>query len=383
MLTIRRLRYGLVTLVVLAIAWVVWQARGALVPFVVGGILAYVLSPLVERLARSYPFYRRRPELARTLAIVSVYIVGFALLVTAGAAVIPAIVTEGQNLVDDAPRYVEQARTRIDEWNALYRECVPLAAQERIDQYLERLGQTAGAFAQNALNRTFTVTQGVVSIVLGYVVIPFWLFYILKDRHKIGPAIQTWFPPGLRRDVDQCIDICRRVLGSYIRAQLALGLFIGVITTISLLVLRVQFAVVLGIVAGISELIPILGPILGAIPALVVVLATDPGKTFWVLLLYVAIQQVENAVLVPRVQGNAVKLHPAMIIVLLVIAQQLAGFLGMVVVVPLAAVSRDLFAFIYRRLREREEEIERVRRAGLMLPSGEPVEAHDSATAAD
>jgi predicted PurR-regulated permease PerM len=195
------------------------------------------------------------------------------------------------------------------------------------------------------------------------VVIPFWLFYILKDRHKIGPMIQNWFPPGLRGDVDACINIVRRVLGSYIRAQLTLGVFIGVITTVGLWTMdrlgwvEMQYAVVLGIIAGITELVPVIGPIIGAIPAIIITLATDPEKAWIVLLFYVVVQQVENAVLVPRIQGQAVEMHPAIIIVLLVVAQQVAGFLGMIVAVPLAAVSRDLYKYIYHRLQEREQEL--------------------------
>jgi predicted PurR-regulated permease PerM len=218
-------------------------------------------------------------------------------------------------------------------------------------------GATLGAFGQQVLSRSFGVVRGTFSVVLGYLVIPFWLFYILKDRHKIGPAIQQWFPAGLRKDVDACIRICQRVLGSYIRAQLTLGFFIGIVTTIGLWALGVQFYVVLGLIAGITELIPIIGPILGAVPALIVVIATEPENTWKVLLLYIAVQQVENAVLVPRVQGDAVDLHPALIIVLLVVAQQVAGFLGMVVAVPLAAVSKDLFKYVYSRLQEREREL--------------------------
>src|SRR5215216_1545024 len=201
-------------------------------------------------------------------------------------------------------------------------------------------------------------------IVFGYIIIPFWLFYVLKDRHRIGPTIKSWFPPGLREDVDHVIEIVQRVLGSYIRAQLTRGLFIGVATTIVLRLLGVQFWAILGIIAGVTELIPIIGPILGALPALVVVLATEPEKFWWVLLFYVAVQQLENAVLVPRIQGSAVDMHPAVIIVLLAVAQQLVGFGGLLVAVPLAAVARDIFKYVYRRLQECEavEEDERVLR---------------------
>lgn len=361
MLAVRRLRYGLVALAVVVVAWLLYQARGALVPFLVGGVLAYMLSPLVERFARILPFYRGRPELARTIAILEVYLIGLAVLVSAGVLIIPALVREAQHLFTDIPEYARLAQERAEEYNQLYRERVPADVRARIERESQRVGQQLGALGQQVLNRTFGIVTSTFGILLGYIVIPFWLFYILKDRHKIGPTIKEWFPPGLRNDVDQCLRIVQRVLGSYIRAQLTLGLFIGVMTTAALFLLGIPFYVVLGLVAGVSELIPVIGPILGAVPAIIVTVATEPEKTWWVILFYLGLQQVENAVLVPRIQGQAVELHPALIIVLLVIAQQIAGFFGMIVVVPLAALSRDLFKYIYRRLREREEELARPR----------------------
>jgi predicted PurR-regulated permease PerM len=379
MLLVRRIRYAMVALVVLATLWLLYQARGALVPFLVGGVLAYVLSPLVERMARLLPFYRSRQELARTLAVLEVYLIGGAVLVAAGVLIIPALVAEATDLVDNIPQYVERARDQFDKWNRLYQEKVPPEAQSWVEDQIRRLGQELGAIGRQAFNRTFAIITGTFSVVLGYIIIPFWLFYVLKDRPKIGPAIQAWFPPGLREDVGHCIEIVRRVVGSYVRAQLILGLFIGTVTTIGLWALRIDFYLILGLIAGITELIPIIGPILGAIPAIIVTLALQPEKTWLVILFYFLVQQVENAVLVPRIHGNAVNVHPAVIIVLLAVAQQLAGFVGMLVAVPLAAVARDLFVYIYRRLQEQEELLRRRTVAGelppaVLTPPEEPTE---------
>ncbi len=354
MVRIRQARMVMVTLAVAGIAYILWQARGALAPFLVGALLAFVLSPMVERLVRYHPWRVRRPGLVRTLAVLEVYIAGLAVVITAGAIIIPGIINEGAELIDHAPSYVRQARSQLKEWNEIYERRVPLEVRNRIEIQTERIGAELGNVARNALNKTFGILTSTFSIVLGYIVVPFWLFYILKDRHQLGPTIENWFPPAVRPDVDHCIEIWRRVIGSYIRAQLTLGLFIGTITTVGLWLMGVEYYYILGLVAGITEMIPVIGPILGSIPAFIVVLATEPEKVWWILLFYLAVQQVENAVLVPRIQGEAVNLHPAVIIVLLVVAQQLAGFFGMLIVVPLAGVSRDLFVYIYRRLREEE-----------------------------
>ncbi len=357
MLVLRRTRHAMIALAILVVGGMLFQARGALGPFVLGGVLAYALAPLVERVARLLPLPERRKEVGRTIAILIVYVAGAGVLTAVGLLIIPPLISEGSHLLDNIPQYSRTAQERVQEWNQLYRERVPADIQERINAAAQRYGQSIGAIAGGALNSTFRVTRTLFSVVLGYIIIPFWLFYVLKDRHKIGPVVESWFPPTIRADVDACIEIVRRVLGSYIRAQVTLGLFIGTVTTIGLWLLGVPFFIILGLIAGVAELIPIIGPILGAIPALIVVVATDPGRFWWVLVFYTALQQVENAVLVPRIQGQAVSLHPTVIILLLVVAQQLAGFLGMLVVVPLAAVSRDLWMYVYRRLREREAEL--------------------------
>ena len=103
--------------------------------------------------------------------------------------------------------------------------------------------------------------------------------------------------------------------------------------------------------AGVTELIPILGPWLGAIAGIIIVLSTDPGLVIWVALIYLLVQQVENNLLVPRIQGEAVDIHPAMIITLLVVAGSTMGLVGMVIIVPLTAIARELFWYVDRRLR--------------------------------
>jgi predicted PurR-regulated permease PerM len=112
----------------------------------------------------------------------------------------------------------------------------------------------------------------------------------------------------------------------------------------------VQQPLALGVVAGILELVPILGPWLTFVIAALVVLATDPDKILWVAGLCLAIQQLENSFLVPRIQGSAVQMNPAVIMVLLVVGGALWGFLGVIIIVPLAAIARDVFVYIYRRL---------------------------------
>jgi predicted PurR-regulated permease PerM len=139
------------------------------------------------------------------------------------------------------------------------------------------------------------------------------------------------------------------VLSAYIRGQLLLVLFVGGLATVALILIGVPFPLVLGLIAGIFEVLPYIGPILGAIPAVVVALLSDPISALWVAGAFFVIQQVENLVLVPRISGESVKLHPALVMVSLVIGNELAGLLGMLIAVPVTAVVRDVFKYLYLR----------------------------------
>ena len=134
----------------------------------------------------------------------------------------------------------------------------------------------------------------------------------------------------------------------------------------------VQLSLALAIFAGITELIPLIGPWIGAIPALAIVAATDPGLFLWVALLYLVVQQVENILLVPRIQGGAVAIHPGMIILLLAVGAAAFGFLGLVIIVPLAAILRELFWYADRRFRgETPEDALAATQVGALTPEPE------------
>jgi predicted PurR-regulated permease PerM len=158
-------------------------------------------------------------------------------------------------------------------------------------------------------------------------------------------------PPAGQPDVENVLRISDAMMGRYIRGQLLLGLVVGLAVGISLTLMGVQLSLALGVWAGLTELIPILGPWLGAIPGLIIVLATAPHLFVWVALVYIVVQQLENNLLVPRIQGHAVDIHPAMIILLLAVGGTAFGFLGLLATVPITAILRELFWYVDRRLR--------------------------------
>lgn len=336
--------------------WVAYIARGALFPFLLGAGIAFVISPLVERIARLQPWYGTRPETARGVAVIAVYVSVGAVLAVAGFLFIPQLVDEVDQLVKDVPELTQKARDQFSSWNARYEERVPANLRERLDKSFKDLGDDVSSATQAIALRSVNVVVSTLATVLGFISVPFFVFYALKDRERAFSRFYSWFPVHLQPDVKEVVRIGSHALGAYVRAQLFLALVIFVITYFGLRLMGVQFSLGLAFVAGLTELIPIIGPLIGFVPAFVVVLATEPEHWWWIVLFYLGVQGVENYLLVPRIHANSVQMHPALVLILLAVGGALWGLWGVLVIVPLAAALRDVFLYVHSRLREAEEQ---------------------------
>ncbi len=340
---------------VLVVFGVLFAARGALPPFFIGLILAYLLLPAARRIERWMPFRTAHPSFARVLAVSIVYLIVILIVVLIATLVFPVVFRQVNRFIEALPNMASQAREVLQLWTAELLRSIPEEIRSEVEAVERRLAQDLIAAAQDAVVQSALVITQTFSVLIGIFAIPVWLFYVLKDRRRGIQSFYALFPDGIRLDVQAIIGIVDSVLSSYIRAQLFLAFVVGIATWIGLELLGVPFAIVLGITAGITEFIPIIGPLIAGSVVIVVTLASAPDKVVWVILLTVFIQQVENNLLVPRVQGKAVDIHPAIIILLLVIASEIAGFVGLLVVVPLAAVSRHVFLYLHRRLSNGDE----------------------------
>jgi predicted PurR-regulated permease PerM len=339
-----RNRLILVGIAILGVLWLLNEAGDALGPFVIALVLAYLLSPLVDRLARLMP---------RLAAILSVYIAVIGGLVLAGFLVIPGVVGQVQDLLDQAPQYFQQFQASTRDWQAQYEALkLPQEARTTLENSVRQALASAGGALQATLFGTLRTVRQVFGVLAGFVVIPFFLFYVLKDSNRGLAWMQGLLPRHWQPDARRLARIGNDILNDYIRGQLILGLVVGIATTAGLFLVGSRYWLLLGIIAGFTELIPILGPIVGAVPGLTVA-AFHPeglGMVVKVLLVYLVVQQLENNLLVPKIQGDSVKLHPAVILLVLVVGGQVAGLVGLIVAVPVAAIVRDWYIYLYRRL---------------------------------
>jgi predicted PurR-regulated permease PerM len=260
------------------------------------------------------------------------------------------------------------AALRDPQWWVRFRSAVALAG----------MGE-GGGIDFGALLPIVQTIAGTAAGFFAFLIIPIWAFYILRDRVHLTEQLASSLPASWRDEVWSVLSIVERVFGRWIRGQILLMLIVGAATFAGLLVLGwtvdarfIQFAVLLAVIAGLFELLPIIGPIISMIPTLLVGLTTrDPlAATIGVLVLYTAVQQLENAVLVPKIQGDAVQLHPSLVIFALIVGGAIAGLLGAILAIPITAAARDVYRYLFHRLSE--DELDRHATQAADAPSAAP-----------
>ena len=356
MLNKQQIRLGLWILTIGLILWVSYQARLALIPFFIGTLFAYIVSPLVDRVSQILPAKTRKGDVwRRGISVLIVYAVALIGLIAAIWAVAPSVAQQTQLLVDDLPTILEGARQQLNLWSNNVRELLPATYRMRFDDYLAILISSFSDGASRTIEDYVLVASNAITktiaIIIGFLVVPFWMFYAIRDRHFAETSIKQARPPEVRDDLINLARIGDSILGRYLRGQLLLGLVVGVAVGLAMKLLGVQWALWLGVWAGVTELIPVAGPWLGAIAGLIVVAATNPDLFIWVVVIYLTVQLTENVFLAPRIQGHAVRIHPGLILLLLVVAGSLWGAVGVIVIVPIAALLKELFWYLDRRLR--------------------------------
>lgn len=349
-------RWTLTIGVVALILWLLYRAGATLTPFIFGFILAYLLLPIVKRLDHYLP---------RWGSIAAVFMVGLILFELALIFIVPPAANQIGQAIQSAPEWFQRANTfvnaQIDQFQASASPEVRAQVDTQVRNIQATLQRNASTYAQRVAAFLAGAILGIfdtITFLFGFLVVPFFLFYILNDSDKMAATIDRFLDRRIRADFWNIWRIIDSIFGQYIRGQLLLGLVIGVVSFLGLNALNlffgfaIPYTVVLALVAAIGELIPVVGPILAAIPAILVALGSGWQATVAVIVLYVLIQQLENQILVPRIVGNTLKLHPALLLALLVIAGGVGGLLLVILAAPLAAIGRDVVTYLYHRLGE-------------------------------
>ena len=353
--TLRKYWRLIVLLLGIAILFVIlYLLRTAVLPFVLGWVFAYLLLPVVTWLENRLPGSAKWLEFRRILSIVIVFLIILILIAAFSYFIATAVIDASVTLAESAPYFFGKSLQQIQGWLDIIRQQFPPEIRQEVDKALVEAGIAAGNAIRNAFVRGITNIPDTMVLFLGMGALPLFLFYLLKDSEKLKRNLYSAFSPKIAEHVRNIIFIIERVLGRYIRSQVTLGLIVAYFTFIGLLILKIPFAPVLALLAGVGELIPTLGPWLSGAVVTIVTLAVVPDKVIWVIIIFLAIQLLENTLLVPRIQGGYLRIHPALLIFLLVVGAYIAGLWGLLLAGPLTATTIEIYKYVRQCYQEEE-----------------------------
>ena len=295
--------------------WLVWSVQDIIILFFIVLVLVAALSPVVD-------FWSKK--INRALATSLVYLLILACLVLIGFVIIPPVATQVRSLSYDLPYLSKQIFPVFGAW------------RDVIDFSTQSLTSLASQL-QTVSSSIYSTTVGFIGGVVGVFTVLVLTFYLLLEEQGAKNFLHKYLPIQNR---ETYIEIMQKVglkMGAWMRGQLFLALVVGVIDFAGLVIIGVPYALTLGVWAGLTEIIPYIGPVLGAIPAIIIALTISPIQGLLVLIFFIVVQQVESNFLVPKIMQKAVGLSPVIIILVLLIGGKLAGILGIILAVPVAA----------------------------------------------
>ena len=344
-------RMVIVVLLVL-LALVLYRFREVIPPLIIALLLAFILDPVVGFLSDRLPLSR---GIATTLVFL-ILIIGMLATLAAPVAIVPSVQRAVRNVQIDFFRV-------ISDIGAFFEQPVEIRGYTLdLSDIYQELSAMLRSFVASVAQGTLDVVLNVASGAVWLVFILVTTFYLVKDYERIGEHLDNLAPPGYREDFVRLRQEITEVWNAFLRGQLLLSLLMIVITTVIDMAVGLPYAVMLGLIAGVMEFVPNLGPILALIPAVVVALFTGssflPLSNFWfaalVVGLYILIQQFEGNLLVPRILGRSLNLHPLVVLIGIIVGGSLAGILGMLLAAPVLATLRIVARYVFYRLYDRD-----------------------------
>ena len=329
----RAARWGIVGLAIAAIVFaLLFVLKAALTPLAAAFVIAYLLDPLIDRLERIG--VRRRFGILLVLGLAGVAVLAVLLLG------IPRLAREISSLAERMPLYLERLVTvGVPELEARLGVQLPGTLEELLGDLRGVELSALGAFRDVLLGTLSTVT-GTLGTLVGLLVIPILAYYLLVEFDQVMRRVGEWIPRRQRAYVIEKAHTADRLISGFLRGQLLVAAILGALYALGFGVIGIDLAIGVGLLAGVMALVPYLGSAVAvSVSSLLCVLEFGfDWHLVAVLGWYLFVQNLEGFVLTPRIVGGSVGLHPAAVIVALLIGGDLFGFLGLLIAVPAAAV---------------------------------------------
>ncbi|KRL42349.1 AI-2E family transporter [Liquorilactobacillus nagelii] len=315
-------------------------------PVLIAGFLYYLVNPIVKLLMKVKVGKHR---ISRTVAVSIVFILLIGIVALIAAIVVPLLINEIGQLIKQMPQYIAGLQ-KIGNDYYQHLSHVEWVKKLKLTNYTTKIQnnflKTLESFAGSLTNSLGVVIGTITTITVTIITIPFILFYMLKDGQQLIPNLQKIFPSRHEKQVAELMKKLNTTLSRYIAGQVIECLFIATFTSIGYWIIGLPYAFLLGVTAGMTNIIPYVGPYIGIFPALILGLTFSTGKALLVIIVCVIVQQVDGNLVYPNVIGKSLAIHPLTIIILLLVAGNLAGIIGMILAVPTYAVLKTVVKYL-------------------------------------
>lgn len=316
-------------LVFLALLLFFYWVRTILTPFLFAIVIAYILYPLIVLFETK--------GLTRVGSILLVYTIFGVFSAVTLWTVIPKLVDELDTVIAELPNHIKHWEQVGHHVLGVFRGLkLPGSAQDALKLVMERLELAAESVVGKLTELLMTAVANFISLLIA----PVLAFYLLRDHQAMRARTLQYIPAQHRGEIQKIMGEVNKALNGFFRGQILVSLFVGVLIYLGLLFLRIPNALFIGFIAGIFDIIPYFGPVLGFIPAATFAFLRSPLTVVWVLLLFLAANQIENSIISPKIIGDRVGLHPLVVIFSLFVGGYLMGIVGMLLAVPVAATIR-------------------------------------------
>ncbi len=324
--------------------------KTVVLPVVLALILYYLLRPVLRLLERF--------KVPRIWGILIIFLGGIGLLTLLSVLVFPYVREQFQNLIEEFPDYFMRLLNNTDQflrtsWVGDYYSESDFNIESLIATLPTNIADTLQETVTGIITRVTSWISTITGVILSIVIVPFILFYLLKDGDKLPGYFLKLLPPRFRDDTREVLQDADKQLGAYIQGQLIVAFCIGVMVYIGFLIIGMDYALLLGALAMVTSIVPYIGPAIAITPAAIIALVTSPFMLVKLAIVWTVVQLVEGNLISPQVMGKTMYIHPVTIIFVLLTAGSLFGVVGVILGIPMYALLRVIVSHLYKLFKRR------------------------------
>ncbi|HEX5225809.1 MAG TPA: AI-2E family transporter [Solirubrobacteraceae bacterium] len=336
----------------LVAVWAIGKAAGkVLLLFIVAALIALILNPAVA--------FVHRPRFPRGLAVLAVYLAFFVGLAGIGFLLANPISHQVQRFSNNLPNLEHEANHQLLEAERFLNKHgihvkVVKPGKTALQSLTDKVSKSAGKFASFGTALLTEIANAIFDLVLIFVLSVYMLLY----GPEIGRLVRRVMPSGDGSKADDYPLLVQRAVSRYVGGQLLFSIIMGLSSGVSLYIFGLtnvfpdgsKYAIAFGVFYGVMELVPYIGPILGAVPPVLVALFTNPISAVWLILLFIALQQLEGHIVAPQVFGHTLRINPLLVIFALLLGLEVHGVVGALVALPILSVLRETAVYLARHV---------------------------------